>query len=133
MADNSNQSENRGGWYAQMGRVRVLVEVLEMLRSQGRGEGPLSPLPVGHGAGTPALLWQVAPINPSQTPIPVSCQRGRGLRSLSPPCPGRGGRARALPPSTTSLPQALGGPGVGHLALSKPLPPPTSSNYPPNA
>ena len=100
MADNHNQGENSRGWYAQMGKVRVLVEAIKWFRSRERGQTPLSPPLGGHSrVCAPALLWQMARVHHTHATSSVPYPRGRGLGSLSlsPPYPGSGDRASDLP------------------------------------
>ena len=79
----------------QMGRARGLIAVLESVRQQGRGLGPLSTPVVGHGRAkyeTLLLAGMKRTRNCSQTPNPVSYQAGRGRGLGCPPY--------AIPPCT---------------------------------
>ena len=99
MADNTDNDSSEGSWYLpQMGRARGIIDAFERVRNQGRGLRPNSSPMVGCGrARARALLLEVITRNPAQAHNPASCQTGKkgGQRSLSPPYPGRGVRARA--------------------------------------
>ena len=67
-----------------MGRVQVLVEVIEEFHRRWEGQRP-PPHPGGQGrAGASDLLRRLVTNNPTNI---VHNPRGRGLRSLSLPCP----------------------------------------------
>ena len=135
MADSNHQGENSRGWYPQMGRARAPVEAIEMFRSRGSGQRPLSPPLGGHGRdGAPALLWQLVTVNHTHTTSSIPHPRERGLGSLSPPCPSREAGQMLYLSLHNLQPPILGEPGVGLLALHQHLPPPYGIHIPsPNA
>ena len=105
MADQQSTGGRNLNDFRGMGRARNLLEVVEHFRGRERGQRPPSPPPGQRGrAVAPALLHHLVENHPGDKPGGAMTRfnlrrkrEGRGLRSPSPPCPGRGGRASSIP------------------------------------